>query len=116
MQAVLDWFTGAGEFLKWVVGVGAAVGAIWGFLGKPIKAMRGEMSTVQGITDMLMGDRLAQAHDHWMQKGYCPPLDKHRLVAMHAAYEKRGLNHLTKTYEQDLLTLPDKPPKGGERG
>lgn len=99
-----------GDLIIWFGSVIAAIGAVWALVTKPIKALGGKVDTMQGDTDLLMGDRLAQAHDHWMRKGYCPPLDKTRLVEMHARYAKRGLNHLAQSYEEDLLDLPDVPP------
>ncbi len=95
-----------GDALVWLVGVCVALGALYGWIAKPIK-------TIMGNTDALMGDRLAQAHDHWVHKGYCPPDDKVRLVDIHQRYAKRGLNHLAASFEEDLLRLPDEPARKG---
>lgn len=130
-QAAIDFKT----IVEWIVGVGAALGVIWGWIGKPIKKMTQEMTKfktevkeqvadiretvtslqgsvgdIQGSTDFLLGDRLAQAHVYWEKKKYCPPYDKARLIEMHKVYTARGLNHLYASYEEDLLDLPDEPP------
>ena len=96
-----------GDWIIWGVSLFVALGVIWKWIAKPIR-------DTQSTTDMLMGDRLSQAHDYWMHKRYCPPQDRRRLIDMHKVYAGRGLNHLTDSYERDLLELPDEPP--GKRG
>ncbi len=59
----------------------------------------------------LQCDRLFQAHDYYMDKGYCSTERKQFLCEMFQAYHDKGLNHLSAYYQEDLLKLPDKPPK-----
>ena len=96
-----------GNWIIWGVSFFSALGVIWKWIAKPIR-------DTQATTDMLMGDRLAQAHSYWMHKGYCPPQDRRRLIDMHKVYAARGLNHLADSWEEDLLVLPNEPP--GKKG
>jgi hypothetical protein len=57
----------------------------------------------------LQCDRLYQAHDHYMEQGYCPTEKKKFLCDMYEAYHAKGLNHLSEHYYEDIIELPDKP-------
>ena len=129
MDEFLTQMGGIENVIKWVVGVGTGLAVIWGWIAKPLRDvnkgvgtfkeemkgqmmdLREDMGNLQGTTDFILGDRLAQAHSYWTRRGYCPPADKGRLVDMHKVYKARGLNHLYDSYEQDLLDLPPEPPK-----
>ncbi len=63
----------------------------------------------EDIADILC-DRLNQAYDYWMKKGWCPKADKQRLFDMHERYSALGRNHLAKHYRDDLTELPEHPP------
>lgn len=75
-------------------------------LGSSVADVRGELGNVRDDVAALQCDRLQQAHDHWMEKGYCPSDTKQVIVAMHEAYRGAGYNHLSKRFEQDILGLP----------
>ncbi|MDD3336957.1 MAG: hypothetical protein PHI98_15860 [Eubacteriales bacterium] len=100
-----------GDGAVWLAAVGAALSAIWAWVGKPLRKLTGRIEDIREDTGALMGDRLSQAHDYWMRKGYCPAADKARLVDMHQRYSDMGRNHLARNYEQDLLELPEEAPK-----
>ena len=122
-----------GELLKWVAGVGGALAVIWAWIAKPVRDLKAEirkfeseiksqmldlrenMQSLQGMTDFLTGDRLAQAYAYWMRKGYCPPEDRARLTTMYDMYSQRGLNTLAHAYNQDLLELPKQPPGAAQQ-
>ena len=53
---------------------------------------------------------LAQAHDLYMSQRWCPASTKQQLVTMHESYEKKGRNHLSEHYEEEILDLPEHPP------
>jgi hypothetical protein len=57
----------------------------------------------------LQCDRLYQAHDYYMEKGFCPTEKKKFLCDMYEAYHAKGLNHLSEHYYEDIIELPDKP-------
>lgn len=108
MEVILEWVRGAGDTVVWVAGVGGALLVVYRWMAKPLKSLT-------KCTEMLMGDRLAQAFAHWTGKGYCPRQDKERLSDMYEEYKSRGLNHLKQQDMQTLLCLPDEPQKSGER-
>ncbi len=59
----------------------------------------------------LQADHLNQAHDYYMEKGYCPTERKEFLCSVYKSYHEKGHNHLSQHYEEDLIRLPDKPPR-----
>lgn len=68
--------------------------------------------------DLLAGDigdlqyeRLAQAYDFYMDRGWCPASKKEQLCQMHRSYKAKGRNHLTDMYEADILALSERPQK-----
>lgn len=94
---------------------------------KPIKvklAKRGEFQqTVLSKLDSIAGDvadlqcdRLNQAHDYYMERGYCPTERKAVLCNMYKSYHGKGRNHLSEHYQEDLLDLPDRPSERKEFG
>lgn len=60
----------------------------------------------------LQYERLSQAHDFYTGRGWCPTSKKDQLCTMYKSYTAKGRNHLSKFYEQEILALPDTPPKG----
>ena len=104
-----DWIITIGGLAVQIAGFGAALIAIYKWFALPIKTVRTDLEIVKGDTCDLLYDRLTQAHDYNMRKGYCSKGDKMRLCAMHTRYRAMGRNHLVDTYEQDLLELPDEP-------
>lgn len=53
---------------------------------------------------------LAQAHDLYTSRNWCPASTKQQLVTMHESYKKKGRNHLSAHYEEEILNLPEHPP------
>lgn len=53
---------------------------------------------------------LAQAHDLYTSQNWCPASTKQQLVTMHESYKKKGRNHLSEYYEEEILDLPEHPP------
>lgn len=66
-------------------------------------------SIIEDVGD-LQCDRLTQAHDFYVAKGYCPSTTKQVLVDMHQSYRAKGRNHLCNHYEEDILALPGQDP------
>lgn len=60
-----------------------------------------------------MGDmqyeRLAQAHDFYTSQGWCPSTTKQQLCQMHQSYKQKGRNHLSDSYEDEILKLREHP-------
>lgn len=113
----------------YITAIGGALGAIYKWVVEPLKKAIAAQSnrfdkidekmdrlcedikqTNDDIADVL-GDRLTQAHDDFMRLGWCTAADKKRFCDMHQRYKARGHNHLVEKYEEDLLGLPEMPPK-----
>lgn len=60
----------------------------------------------------LQYERLSQAHEFYTDQGWCPGSKKEMLCQMHQSYQKKGRNHLSEHYEEEILSLPSKPPQG----
>lgn len=115
--------------------MGKAAGSVSAILGlgallfKPVrkrmqarKAFREGLSTslkqinraLEGLSDDiadLQYERLSQAQDFYISRGWCPGAKKEMLCKMHASYRAKGRNHLSEHYEEEILQLPDKPKK-----
>lgn len=70
------------------------------------KVLEGIKSISEDVGD-LQCDRLTRAHDYYVALGYCPGDTKQALCKMHASYRSKGRNHLTASYEEDILDLPN---------
>lgn len=46
---------------------------------------------------------------------YCPHSEKERLMKMYRRYHNMGRNHLSESYEQDIIGLPEDPPTSALR-
>lgn len=120
MNEIIEWGKLAGS-------VSAIIGLATLIFWKPIskarqrandekKASQSFRSTVleklDGIGDDvgdLQCDRLNQAHDYYVAKGFCATEKKALLCDMYKSYHGKGRNHLSEHYEKDIMSLPDKP-------
>lgn len=57
----------------------------------------------------LQYERLSQAHDFYVGRGWCPGSKKLQLCNMYRSYSEKGRNHLSAHYEQEILDLADGP-------
>lgn len=57
----------------------------------------------------LQYERLSQAQDFYISRGWCPGSKKEMLCKMHSSYRAKGRNHLSEHYEEEILQLPDHP-------
>ena len=62
----------------------------------------------------LQCDRLSQAHDFYLSRGWCTSSKKAQLCEMYRSYMAKGRNHLSHYYEQEILALPDSPDDIGK--
>lgn len=119
------------EFLKWAAEysgyIMAIAGCIAALLWKPIKDAHARRSAekeeerkfrrdvlkkLDGITDDvadLQYERLSQAHDFYVERGWCPTSKKQQLCNMYQSYTSKGRNHLSTHYEKEILELKDHP-------
>ena len=62
----------------------------------------------------LQYERLSQAHDFYVGRGWCPTSKKNQLCQMYKSYTAKGRNHLSKYYEQEILALAEEPQERSE--
>lgn len=118
-------------FIKWLAEYASYVLAITGcitvIVWKPIaqacerrKTERAEerkfradvLKKLDEITDDvadLQYERLSQAHDYYVDRGWCPTSKKQQLCNMYQSYTAKGRNHLSAHYEKEILELSDHP-------
>lgn len=119
------------DFLKWAAEyagyIMAIVGCATALLWKPIKDARTRrkaekeeerkfrrdvLKKLDAITDDvadLQYERLSQAHDFYVERGWCPTSKKQQLCNMYQSYTAKGRNHLSAHYEKEILELKDNP-------
>ena len=119
------------DFLKWAAEYAGYIMAIAGcataLLWKPIKTAldrrkadkederkfrRDVLEKLDAITDDvadLQYERLSQAHDYYLDRGWCPTSKKQQLCNMYQSYTAKGRNHLSAHYEKEILELKDNP-------
>lgn len=104
-------------FLGYVMTISAALGAMYGWIAKPIKGIRAENAAqsamLRGLdedTADLLCSQLIREHDYYLQKGWCSASDKQRLDNVYTRYKKRGRNHIADTYINDIAALPEHAP------
>lgn len=105
------------QLLLAIVEIGGALGVLYGWIVKPIKAIKEQNEQqsvdIKQLTDdvaYLQGDRLNQAHEHYINKGWCTGSKKRELERWYKAYKKAGHNHLADSYIDDIMNLPEDPP------
>lgn len=98
-----------------VVQLWAGISAVVGFFALLVKIWRLINRVAKGVEKInqeigdLQYERLAEAHDHYIRQGWCPSAKKEMLCNMYRDYMAKGRNHLTKAYEQEILSLPSHP-------
>ena len=73
----------------------------------------GKIDSLSERIDSEIGDlqyeRLSQAHDYYLDRGWCPSSKKQQLCNMYRSYTAKGRNHLSAHYEAEILSLPYHP-------
>ena len=105
-----EFITALKEHLVLIVALITAMLALYNWVARPVKAMLERNEKQDADISMLLWDRLQQAHSYFMERGWASAAEKERLIAMHKAYQDRGRNHLSASFESDLLKLPERPP------
>jgi hypothetical protein len=119
--------------MEWLINAGAIAGALATIIGliitvnkivkaaakrnqeaeKRHKEVLAEIAKLAQRVDADIADlqyeRLSQAHDFYMDRGWCPGSKKQQLCNMYRSYTQKGRNHLSAHYESEILGLPDKP-------
>lgn len=126
----MDWINNAGALAG---SVSAIIALIVALLVKPLKRMRAArrqdhdeaaefrrtvLAKLDAINDDvadLQYERLSQAHDFYVGRGWCPTSKKNQLCQMYKSYTAKGRNHLSKYYEQEILALDEEPHERSEQ-
>ena len=125
----MDWINNAGALAGSISAIIALIAAL---LVKPLKRMRAArrqdhdaaaefrrtvLAKLDAINDDvadLQYERLSQAHDFYVGRGWCPTSKKNQLCQMYKSYTAKGRNHLSKYYEQEILALAEEPQERSE--
>ena len=125
----MDWINNAGALAGSISAIIALTAAL---LFKPLKRMRAArrqdhdaaaefrrpvLAKLDAINDDvadLQYERLSQAHDFYVGRGWCPTSKKNQLCQMYKSYTAKGRNHLSKYYEQEILALAEEPQERSE--
>ncbi len=79
-----------------------------------LEQMRDHATTIVGLvtalTLMYRWFCKPNAHDNYTRQGWCTAAEKEQVLNMHKSYAAKGRNHLSASYEQDILALPETPP------
>ena len=106
-----DFLTVLKDHLALIITLVTSLIAIYNWIAKPLKKLLERDKAQDSDISMLLWDRLSQAHAYYINRGWATAEEKERLIAMHKAYQDRGRNHLSQSFESDLLKLPEHPTK-----
>lgn len=104
--------------MELIIKLGAVAGAISAIVAliftimrfiRFIKAVVDKLDAIIDDIADLQYERLSQAHDFYMDRGWCPTSKKVQLCNMYKSYTAKGRNHLSAHYEKEILGLPDAP-------
>lgn len=127
----MAWWGGFIQFLKdfkeiiWFIGIVATViPAIHKWTLKPLNeirtsikeldkkmhSMNEKLSSLDEDTADIIGNRLQESHDFYCyQQKWCTSTEKQRLEDMVHKYHRKGRNHLSDRYLEDIIALPEHP-------
>ena len=99
----------------WIEAVFGAVLAVlsWGYkrLDKRVKRQDAVGLGVQA----LLRDRIIQAYNHYLDKGFCPIYGRENVEAMYSQYHALGGNGTITELMDDLRALPTRPEKEAKK-
>lgn len=112
------------RYIGYIVGIGAGLAAIYGWVAKPVKEwlkkLDGRLSEMQRMdeeqnrkldlldkdTADLLCSQLTQEHDRAVSRGWCSTNEKERIGKIYSRYKQRGRNHISDHLMDDILNLP----------
>lgn len=135
MGDMANWIIGAKEIVTALVALVGALAVIYGWVIRPFKK-QAELDREQGrkIDDLIASvnelkkqvdehqteyvrDRLQTMHERYVNElGWASAEEKRRIVDWYDAYRAKGYNHLSQTYAQDIMSLPEKAPGRSHSG
>ena len=105
-----QYIEGLKDQLATIVALITALIALYKWVGQPLKKLLDRDKQQNDDLAILTWAFLQQAHDRYMRQGWCSTAEKEQITAMHKSYVAKGRNHLSETYEADILALPEHPP------
>lgn len=125
-----QWIFGLKELLTAIVAIFGAIGVIYGWIVRPLKKQAERDREQTEKIDELIGkvnaleekveanqaeyvrDRLQTLHERYVNElGWASAEEKRRIVDWYDEYRARGYNHLSSSYADDIIRLPEKPVK-----
>ena len=95
-----------------IVGLVTALTLMYSWFRKPMKQLIAREQQQEEDLAILTWAFLQNAHDNYTRQGWCTAAEKEQVLNMHKSYAAKGRNHLSASYEQDILALPETPPEG----
>lgn len=128
MGDMANWIIGAKEILTAFVALIGAVAVIYGWVVRPFKK-QAELDKAQGekIDGLIKSveelkkqvdehqteyvrDRLQTLHERYVNElGWASAEEKRRIIDWYDSYKAKGYNHLSQTYTEDIMSLPERP-------
>ena len=98
------------DILTLLFGSGVLVAVGRYFLGR-LKASEQKTDAVRLGVQALLRDRLIDAYNHWVEKGYAPIYAKENFENMWLQYHNLGVNGVMDGVHEDFMRLPTEPPE-----
>ena len=130
MDNFVSFFLQIKEILVATVAAAGAIAAIYGWIVKPFKKqIELDKKQSEKIDELIVKvdnlekkveanqaeyvrDRLQTLHNRYCSElGWASAEEKRRVIDWYEEYCKRGYNHLAKSYAEDIIRLPEQPPK-----
>lgn len=77
-------------------------------------AMKREKALQDGVQSLLR-NQLIEYHDKYTERGFCPIYAKESARRCYEAYHELGGNGVITKLYNDIMALPEEPPKEGNR-
>lgn len=95
---------------NWVVWLFAALftlmGAAYRLLYKRVQAESVKSAALNDGMQALLRDRIIQAHNYYLDKGYCPIYAKENVKRMYDAYHALGGNDVATRLKDEMMDMP----------
>ena len=93
-----------------IAGLVTALTLMYSWFRKTMKQLIAREQQQEEDLAILTWAFLQNAHDNYTRQGWCTAAEKEQVLNMHKSYATKGRNHLSASYEQDILALPETPP------
>lgn len=108
--------------IGYIVGILGGLGALWAIVKKPLESIEAELTLIRkenkeqterlndidNDTGDILCAQLTREHDFYVNnRGWCSAADKARINDIYTKYRKRGRNHLSEHYMDEIEALPE---------